>query len=82
MLGELPAYNRDLTGPLPGVVLHRAVRGGGAAGGGGKVALAHGGCAPRTGWVLHTPKATYNRSRDGHFWNHCAVCELPLVRVD
>lgn len=72
---DLPVINRDLTGPIPGAVLHRYARG-------GKVALAHAQCAPTGGWVLHTPQATYNRSRDGHFWNHCAVCELPLCRVD
>ena len=75
MLGDLPAYNRDLTGPIPGAVLHRKTPRGG-------VALAHGGCVPRTGWVLHALAPVYNRSRDGHFWNHCAVCDLPLVRVD
>ena len=72
---DLPVINRDLTGPIPGAVLHRSARG-------GKVVLAHARCAPSGGWVLHTPTAVYNRSRDGHFWNHCHVCDGPLCRVD
>ena len=77
---DLPVYGRALVGPIPGVVLHRAVR---ADGGGGRVALAHATCPPGSGWVLHAPRAAYLKARDGSFWwNRCCACDGPLVRVD
>ena len=72
---DLPVINRDLTGQLPGVVLLRSATG-------GRTALAHARCTPPGGWVVHALAPVYIQGRDGYFWNHCAVCELPLVRVD